>query len=1673
MEKFSVKKPYTILVAVIIVLALGVVSVTRMSTELLPDFSLPYMLVITTYVGASPETVEAGVTEPLESELGTISGVKNVYSYSMENYSLIQLEYEEDTDMDSALVKLSSAINEIEGSLPDMAGTPIIMELSMDMVATMYIGVGYEGYDQYRLTDYVSDEVIPYLERQNGVASVSSVGLVEETVVVELNQAKIDDLNDEILITVNAELADAKAALNDAQAQIDEALDALEDSPGTAAEAISSGVFDALTPTAESVSGDVTDEIASLQEQIDTLREALEYLQDADLSDAEAKMISVADEALESISDLLSDMVLSLESAAESAASSAVSISLSSLASDISSIVSEAVWDMLEITEETGAQTAWNATSASTEALIASLSSSLSRMFTDTLREDLEEELSSSIISYVSQQTGLSEQSLSSAEVSSSSSQEASFPSADEDSRSRPAEEQRSSQANMSSFQDGETTSRMMQESGSSLTDMSYSAGGKTSSHMMQESGSSLTNLSYSLNGKTDSRVTVERLSSVTDASPAPDGETGSRMMQENLSALTDASSFLDEETRSRLTEENLSSMTGEELDGLQQDIREQFAEEVQSVDLTQISDLAESVYLILANAALDSISAAVYSLSDSLTAQQLSALTESLTDNMIASVSDAVALLIATASSSLNDWASDFAEEAASSDAAALARSAADWADDAIASADEMADETLDSLLEKIDELSSQLDSISSSSGDISSVMDSLESLYASLTEAQLTAAVELAVYTVQMTEAQATLEEAQAAYDEQREIALASANLNDLLTMETLSALIYAQNFSMPAGYIDDEDDNTWLLKIGDEYDNADDLAEVLLVDNDATGIIRLSDIADITVIDNADESYATLNGDDGIVLMIYKSSAYGTNEVSSACNEALEDLAAEDPNFEYMILMDQGSYIDMIVESVLMSMILGGILAVIILALFLKDVKPTIVVAISIPLSVLLALVLMYFTGLELNIMTLSGLALGIGMLVDNSIVVLENILRLRNSGLSAPRAAVQGARQVRSAIIASTLTTICVFLPVVFTDGTVRTLLMPLALSIGYCLVASLLIALTVVPAATSTIFRDIRPKRFKTMERIQDQYERSLRWCLKHKAIPLGIAISLFVITVYAITQTGIIFFPDITTTAVEVTITTRETDTREESYSKVGEIAEIIMGIDGAESVGIMSSDSATSMMGISLSSGDDSYGSYMCYVTIPEDTSQKKAQAICDAIAEATASVDADIEVSSSSMSDMTSLLMSSGLTVNIYGEDLDTLQEISDDIQVIIAEVEGFDNASDGTEESEATLHLVIDKDAAMSYGLTVAQIYAQAASALTTSAVSTTVWVDGVELDVEIVDETDMLMVENLLDMEFDVSDAVSTDVSASYDFSALAMDTEDDGEEPEETAGEAAEDDEEDDGTITLGEIAYLETTTSLSEIDRKNQTRLLSVTADVLDGYNTTLLSRELKPLLEEYEETLPYGYSIELSGETSQISEMVTQIIEMAILGFLFIYLIMVAEFQSLKSPFIVIFTIPLAFTGGMLGLLISGQQLSILSMIGFIVLMGTVVNNGIVFVDYTNQLRLGGLRRRDALCAAGRTRMRPIVMTALTTILALSRMIVGTDMASQLGSGMSIVIAGGLLYATFMTLYIIPTIYDIFFKRRPLNIDIGDDLDDVPDDAAEYLRQHRASTRR
>ena len=956
--------------------------------------------------------------------------------------------------------------------------------------------------------------------------------------------------------------------------------------------------------------------------------------------------------------------------------------------------------------------------------------------------------------------------------------------------------------------------------------------------------------------------------------------------------------------------------------------------------------------------------------------------------------------------------------------------------------------------------------------------MIDGLEGAMAGLTQGQLDAAVGFSTAQIQLTTAKTQLDAAQKQYDKAKEAALKNANADKLISATTLSQLVYAQNFAMPAGYIDDKNDNSWLLKIGEEFGSDKDIASTLIMDNDTIGTIRLQDISDITVIDNAGDSYTKLDGSDSIILSIFKSSAAGTNDVSKACNKAFKEFEKLYPGTHLVNLMDQGNYINMIVESIFTSIGLGALLAIIILAFFLKDVKPTIVVAISIPLSVLLAIVLMYFTGLDLNMMTLSGLSLGIGMLVDNSVVVMENIFRLKNSGLSSARAAVQGAKQMRGAIIASTLTTVCVFLPSVFADGTVRELLYPLALSIGYCLVASLFIALTVVPASCSTIMRNAKPKTHPWFDKVQNAYGRSLKWCLTHKAVPLVVAVGLLGVSVFAVIKTGIVYIPDMTTNEITVDLKTGEELDREESYKVVDEIMTRMLKIDGIETLGIMDQSTMTSFI-TTANTGNDSYGRYNCHIVAPENTSEEKMKEISEALEKTGEGLDVEMTVSNSGLGDMTQLMGSSGISINIYGKDLEELEKHGKELAKILENEEGLTEVKDGSTEGDPTLHLVIDRDKAMAKGFTVAQIYGEVAKRLQKSVKSTNVTIDGVDMTVSIEDETKPLTKENLLDMEFTADASLTAqmsgaDASQSFDMSSMesmASMMNMDGESKDEDKTEESEEKKEEQTVFKLKEFARIEETTSASAIKHENLSTYITVSADTLEGYNTNLISRKLTPKVDEFGKTLPDGYSVEIGGETTQVNDMLIQMVEMAALGLLFIYLIMVAQFQSLLSPFIILFTIPLAFTGGMFGLMIAGQPLSLLSMLGFVILMGTVVNNGIVFVDYANQLRIGGLERHDALVATGVTRMRPILMTALTTILAMTQMIFGTGMASQLGSGMAVVIAGGLTYATLMTLYIVPVIYDIFFKRPPLSVDVGSDIDEVQDDAAEFLAKLRGKT--
>ena len=874
--------------------------------------------------------------------------------------------------------------------------------------------------------------------------------------------------------------------------------------------------------------------------------------------------------------------------------------------------------------------------------------------------------------------------------------------------------------------------------------------------------------------------------------------------------------------------------------------------------------------------------------------------------------------------------------------------------------------------------------------------------------------------------------LETAQETLDDSVEAAVEASNLDSLLDVNTLASLIYAQNFAMPAGYIDDEDDNQWMLKVGDEITSLEELENLVLAKVDGVGTIRLRDVADITIVDNADESYARLNGEPTIVLMMYKGSTDSTTETAADCLAAMDELNSQYEGLSIVPIVNTGDYINVFIRSILQSILVGAILAVVVLLLFMKDLRPTLIVAFSIPFSVLTALVLMYFTGITINIMSLSGLSLSIGMLVDNSVVVMENIYRLRHRNMDAPRAGYQGAKQVASAIISSTLTTICVFFPMVFTTGYVRQLMLPMALTITFSLVASLIIALTLVPTLGAVTLRKVKDKRYPVFDKFRDGYAAVLKFFLRFKFIPLVIAAGLLVLTVMKVASMGVSLLPNMYTDSIDATVEMPEDITDEEAFAYADEVGEILLANERVETVAIMDASSEMGFIGGDFGGSAD-FSQFTINIIPTDDVNMvEEVEDLIDELREATENLECTVDVQSSALGEVEEFF-GSGVEINISGSDYEELVRLSEDVMDKISGVEGIAELDNGEDTAETALHLVVDRNKAMKKGITVAQIYQRISEELNTSAEATQMTLDDDNMTVEIVDETDELTTEKLLDLEFEIEKAKTDGTTVTK--------------------------------TYKLGDFASVEETLSMQTIRRDNSERYVQVVATLEDGYNSTLVTREIEPMLAEVE--LPDGYEISIGGESEMNNDMIKQLGLLMLLGGILIYLIMVAQFQSLLSPFIVIFTVPLAFTGGLIGLLIAKEQLTLVALIGFLVLMGTIVNNGIVFVDYVNQLRLGGMKKRDALVATGKTRMRPILMTALTTVLAMVPLVLIQDVGNSMSKGMAVVIIGGMLYATLMTLFVVPVLYDLFFRREPKILDVGDEsMDDVPDDAQEFIEE-------
>ena len=1242
---FSVKKPYTVVVGVVLIIILGVVSFTHMTVDLLPSMNLPYALVITGYVGASPEEVEEIVTKPVEQTVATVSNIKTVQSISSDNSSTVILEFDQTANMDSVTIEMRESLDQIKGYWPEEVSDPIIMKLNPDMMPVLIAAVSARSDDAAETSKVIEEKVLPEIESVEGVASVTTSGSIEETVEVTLNEENINQLSDEIRAELERRINEAKEALDEARQQVENGKAALDLGKEQAASGLAS---------AESQLSVKSEELKQAQLEINEKM--------AELNLAESQ-----------VSQRL--MIIQLE--------------LTSLKS-----VQEQYQNLKEM-----------------------------------LEQDLTEEQKAQI--------------------------------------------------------------------------------------------------------------------------------------QEQM-----------EQLRVSLEERGITFET------LEESIQKVEAQEQQLQDaLSQIVDGKE----------------------------QLSAMQKQVNDGAL-----------------------------------------------------------------------------------------SLAEARGQLASAQFTAAVGIGEGTAQIAAGEAALQMQEAQLESSQGEALAGADVAGILNADTIKTILAANNFRMPAGYVS-EDGLNYLVRVGDKFRDIDELKNLTILDMEGIDPIRLSDVASVELVDNSDETYAKINGEPGVMLVIQKQTGYSTGDVSDRVLDRFERIKEENEEIQTVTLMDQGVYIDMVVHSVLENLVFGAILAILILLVFLKSIRMTLVIACSIPISITTALVAMYFSGVTLNVISLSGLALGVGMLVDNSIVVIENIYRMRNEeGKTAKEAAVQGAKQVSGAILASTLTTICVFLPIVFTEGITRQLFVDMGLTIAYSLLASLLVALTVVPMMSAGMLRKTNAKESMVFTRIRNVYGRILTILLNKKILVLIGALALFAGSIALAYSNGTEFIPTMESTQISMSLETEKGTSLEDTAKAADQVMERVGKIEDIEDIGGLVSSS--DMMGTQTESNK-----IEIYATTRENPSMSNEE-LKNEIEKVTKDISGELTVNMSNM-DMSSL-GASGINIQIRGKDLDQLQKIAGDVKRLVEDVKGTKNVSDGTEENTEELRVIVDKDKAASQGLTVAQVYQSLYGRLAASRVATVLSTDTDDYDVYVLDEADeKLSREDIRNMTVTV----------------------------EKQDGSKEE--------VKLADIASFEDASGLKAISRKNQSRYMSVTAEIADGDNIGIVSNRVKKELKAYE--VPEGYEVEMTGEDATINEAMTELFKMLGLAIVFMYLIMVAQFQSLRSPFIVMFTVPLAFTGGLLALWLSGMSVSVIAMIGFVMLSGIIVNNGIVFIDYTNQLQEQGLERREALEEAGKARLRPIVMTALTTILGLSTMSAGFGMGADMVQPMAVVTIGGLIYGTVLTLIVVPCIYDMFHKKE------------------------------
>ncbi|MDR1790672.1 MAG: efflux RND transporter permease subunit [Propionibacteriaceae bacterium] len=1301
MIKSLVRKPYLVLVGVVLVFALGITSFTSMTPELLPNLDLPYVIAVTSYPGASPENVEAEITRPMEESFATIDGMQTLTSRSNENYSMLIMEFSDGVSMDTAMLDLSQKIEQVSYGWNEMIGTPVLMKINPNMLPVMVAAVEKEGADATELSTFVKDNLETRLEGITGVASLNVTGIIEEQVNVVIRQDKLDALDETVEQAINDKIDEQKDELRDTQADLEDKLD--------------------------------------------------------DVESGEQQLTNGANQLAKGMGKGATQLA-------------------------------------------TGT-TALTTTSADLKAQLADLQAK---------RPDI-----------VSQRDTLQKQ-------------------RDE--------------------------------------------------------------LASQISAMTTAKAQIE------EALPTA---------QAGLAALGQAKAACD---------------AGTPPPGV----------DCSTID-TQIATLTAQIAEMQTN--LDTINAN-----------------------------------LPTAKSGLKQ---------------------------------------LDDGLAKIKKGLKQLDSgVKKLKAGIKTVEENQTKLakgQGTMTEQLASNLYKLADGSAQLQAGKATLNLALTQVDqgldqikEARKTALKQANVGAQLTMETVSGLLTAQNFSMPAGYVHQEFQD-YLVRVGDEVGSLEELQNMVLMDPGIEGVdpIRLSDVADVFMSDNLETAYTNINGHDGVLITFTKQSQHATTDVTNAISAKFAELQQTYDGLRFIELMNQGDYIYMVISALGSDLIWGAVFAIVILLIFLRDFRPTLITLCSIPISLVAALVAMYFSGVTLNVLSIGGLAIAVGRLVDDSVVVMENIFRLRSLGYSATRAAVAGAKQVAGAVAASTLTTVCVFVPIVFVTGLTRQLFTDFALTFAYALLASLAVSVTLVPVVASGVFRKMEPKEHKWFDAMLRGYDKLLLLALRFKWAVLALAVALLAGSAALVWGNGFAYMPNVSTGEMSITLEMPDETTTSERKEIANEAVARIQAIDGVLEVGAMPYGSAMSGSGMGalagLAGGDD-LSTIAVYALAEESLDAEQLTADVEA---ALADLNTTASVGDSSMS--STFLGTGGITVNLYSNDIEAMMDGAELVSQAVESIDGIAEVDDGLEDAEPVLHFTIDRDKAAEKALTTAQAYQLVQAALTESKTATDVSFNGDTLDVLVVNqyfEDDTLTPDHIKELVLNVTQR---------------------------------------DGTVEevkLADISTFSEDETLPMIQREDQRRVLPITITIDEDSNITLVTNDVEQAIAGLQ--LPEDVTYEISGENSTIMDSFTQLGLMMLLGLLLVYLIMVGQFQSLLSPFIIMFTVPLAFTGGLLALLITGKVLSVISMIGFAMLLGVIVSNGIVLIDYINRLRREGADRLTAIREGTATRMRPILMTALATVFALLVMALGIREGSGMMQPMAIVCVGGLLYGTLMTLFVVPIVYDLLVRKDP-----------------------------